>query len=85
MEQKRLNGHKKVILGASVILRIEPEGETICYRLVDEKDADIPAGKLSVLAPLAQVLFGRAEDELVTLETPGGIRTYRILEIRIGE
>ena len=42
----------KVVLGASVTLRTEPEGETVCYRIVEAKEADIPNGKLSVSAPL---------------------------------
>ena len=72
----------KVVLGASVMLRTEPGGETVRYRIVEAKEADIPNGKLSVSAPLARVLVGHAEGELVTVETPGGARTYRILEIR---
>jgi transcription elongation factor GreA len=75
-------GDNRVILGASVTLRMEPEGETVCYRIVGEKEADIPAGKLSVSSPLARMLLGREEDELVTVDTPGGARTYRIIEVR---
>ena len=72
----------RVALGASVTLRMGTDGEPVCYRIVEEKEADIPSGKLSVSSPLARVLLGREEDELVTVEAPGGTRTYRILEIR---
>jgi len=75
----------KVVLGDSVTLRTEPEGVTVCYRIVEAKEADIPNGKLSVLAPLARVLVGHEENELITVDTPGGVRTYQILEIRHGE
>jgi transcription elongation factor GreA len=75
----------KVVLGDSVTLRTEPDGDTVCYRIVEAMEADIPNGKLSVSAPLARVLVGHEEDELVTVEAPGGARTYRILEIRRGE
>ena len=81
MEKTMPAGDSRVVLGASVTLRMEPEGETVCYRIVGEKEADIPAGKLSVSSPLARVLLGREEDELVTVDAPGGARTYRILEI----
>jgi len=75
----------RVVLGASVTLRAEPGGDTVCYRIVDAVEGDIPNGKLSVLAPLARVLLGHEEDELVTVKAPGGARTYRILEIRRGK
>lgn len=81
MEKTMTTGNSRVVLGASVTLLMEPEGETVCYRIVEEKEADIPAGKLSVSSPLARVLLGREEDELVTVDAPGGARTYRILEI----
>jgi transcription elongation GreA/GreB family factor len=75
----------RVVLGALVTLRREPEGEVIRYRIVGEEEGDIPAGRLSVSAPLARALLGQEEDELVAVETPSGTRTYRILEIRYGQ
>jgi transcription elongation factor GreA len=74
-----------VKFGALVTLRMEPMGEPVRYRIVGEDEGDIPAGKLSVSAPLGRALLGREEDELVTVETPGGTRTYRILEVRYGQ
>lgn len=71
-----------VVLGASVTLQMEPEGDSVCYHIVAEAEADIPSGKLSISSPLARVLIGREEDELVTVDAPGGARTYRILEVR---
>jgi transcription elongation factor GreA len=81
MERTLPAGDGRVILGTSVTLRMEPEDRTVSYRLVEEKEADIPAGKLSVSSPLARALLGREEDELVTVEAPGGARTYRILKV----
>jgi transcription elongation factor GreA len=81
MEKTMTAGDGRVILGTSVTLRLEPGDRTVSYRLVEEKEADIPAGKLSVSSPLARALLGREEDELVTVEAPGGERTYRILKI----
>lgn len=75
----------RVALGGLLKLRIEPEGKIVHYRIVGEDEGDISAGRLSVSAPLARALLGREEDELVTVETPGGTRAYRILEIRYGQ
>jgi transcription elongation factor GreA len=79
MKPDKLN---RAALGASVTLRMEPEGDVACYHIVGEDEGDIPSGKLSFSAPLARALLGREEEEVVTVETPGGIRTYRILRIQ---
>lgn len=72
----------RVMLGSLVTLRTEPEGEVVRYQLVGADEGDIPAGRLSVSAPLARALLGREEEELVNVETPGGTRRFLILEIR---
>lgn len=82
MEKTMPDSNGRVVLGASVTLLMEPEGETVCYRIVEEQEADIPTGKLSVSSPLARVLLGREEGELMTVDAPGGARAYRILGVR---
>jgi len=79
------HGERCVVFGALVTLRMEPEGEPVSYRIVGQDKADIPNGKLSVSAPLARALLGREAGEVVTVETPGGNRTCRILQVRYGE
>ncbi|MGD9000638.1 MAG: transcription elongation factor GreA [Granulosicoccaceae bacterium] len=74
----------RVVFGALVTLQTDSKGEPVCYRIVGEDEADISTGKLSVSAPLGRALLGREEHEQITVETPGGTRTYRILEIRYG-
>jgi transcription elongation factor GreA len=61
---------------------MEPDGEVSSYRIVGEDEGDIAAGRLSFSAPLARAVLGREEDEVVTVETPGGIRRYRILQVQ---
>jgi transcription elongation GreA/GreB family factor len=52
----------RVVLGGLGTLRMEPEGEVVRYRIVGEEEGDIPAGRLSVSAPLARALLGWEED-----------------------
>ncbi|MGD8743108.1 MAG: transcription elongation factor GreA [Granulosicoccaceae bacterium] len=73
-----------VVFGALVTLQTDANNEPVCYRIVGEDEADVSTGKLSVSAPLGRALLGREEDEQISVETPGGTRTYRILEIRYG-
>lgn len=74
-----------VAIEALVTLRVEPDGELICYRIVGEQEADIGAGKLSVSSPVARALLGRVAGESVIVETPGGRPTYHIVQVRYGE
>ena len=56
-------------------------GEVETYTLVYPDDADITAGKLSVLAPMGAALLGAREGQVVTFETPGGVRRLKVVEI----
>lgn len=57
-------------------------GETRTYTLVFPHDADITAGKLSVLAPLGTALLGYREGDEVEWKMPGGVQRLRILKVR---
>jgi regulator of nucleoside diphosphate kinase len=51
------------------------------YTLVYPEDADVLAGKLSVLAPLGTALLGMRVGQVVTFEAPGGARRVRVERI----
>lgn len=70
---------------ALVTLRLGPDGEPVCYRIVGEGEADVSAGKLSISSPVARAVLGRVAGESVIVETPGGRATCQIVEVRYGE
>ncbi|MGA7802719.1 MAG: transcription elongation factor GreA [Gammaproteobacteria bacterium] len=57
-------------------------GETFTYQLVGEDESDITAGRISVEAPLARGMLGKAEADLAVVDTPGGTKHYEILSVR---
>ncbi len=56
-------------------------GENFIYRLVFPADADISAGRISVLSPLGAALLGRREGETFGYESPGGTVQMRVEKV----
>ncbi|MCK7576368.1 MAG: transcription elongation factor GreA [Chromatiales bacterium] len=72
----------KVIFGATVkVLELETDEEH-CYQIVGEDEADLKQGLISVGSPLARCLIGKAEGDVASLQAPGGMREFEILDVR---
>ncbi|HWA26093.1 MAG TPA: GreA/GreB family elongation factor [Lacunisphaera sp.] len=67
-----------VTLGACVQFEDLYSGEIEEYTLTLPDQADIAAGRLSVLAPVGTALLGYREGCIVEWPTPGGIRRLKI-------
>ena len=74
----------KVVFGATVELIDEDSGKQVAYQIVGEDEADIGSGLLSFSSPIARALIGREEGDVVDVKTPGGDRSYEIVEVRYG-
>lgn len=74
----------KVVFGATVELIDEDSGKQVAYQIVGEDEADIGSGLLSFSSPIARALIGREEGDVVDVTTPGGDRSYEIVEVRYG-
>jgi transcription elongation factor GreA len=72
----------KVVFGATVDLVDSDSGNEMTYQIVGEDEADIKAGLVSVGSPIARALIGKEEGEVATVQAPGGIREYEIVEVR---
>lgn len=68
----------KVIFGATVTLTAVESGAEVTYKLVGEDEADLKAGKLSVMSPIGRALIGKSEGDAVTVRTPKGAVDYEI-------
>ena len=53
-------------------------GETTSYTLSYPVEADLAAGRLSVLAPIGTALLGYREGDILEWPVPGGLRVLRI-------
>lgn len=78
-----LKGHK-VAFGAKVTISNTDSGEESTYRIVGPAESDFENGSISVTSPLARQLIGREVGDEVKVTTPGGQRTYEVLEVVFG-
>ena len=80
IDVSKLSGDK-VMFGATVVLADEDTDEESTYQLVGADEADIKSGLLSITAPLARALVGKAKGESVEVTTPGGAKAYEIVSV----
>ena len=79
IDPSKLSGAIK--FGAHVPLVDEDTDEEKSYQIVGEYEADIEAGKLNLKSPIARALIGKDEGDSVEVRTPGGVKSYEILEV----
>ena len=56
-------------------------GMKMIYTIVSESEANLKEGKISVSTPIAQGLLGKKVGDTVTVETPAGEFSYKVLSI----
>ena len=71
----------KVIFGTTVTLFNLDSEDSIRYQIVGEDEADVPAGKISVISPIARAIMGRREGEEVVVIVPAGELNYEVEKI----
>jgi transcription elongation factor GreA len=74
----------KVKFGATVKLVDEDTEEEKTYQLVGEPEADVRAGRVSIGSPIARALIGKGVGDSVQVATPGGGKSYEIVDLRFG-
>lgn len=79
IDPAKLSGPIK--FGARVTLVDEDTDEEKTYQVVGEYEADIENGKLNIKSPIARALIGKEDGDSVEVRTPGGQKSYEILEI----
>jgi transcription elongation factor GreA len=82
IDVSKVEANGKVIFGATVDLMDEDTEEEITYQLVGEDEADIKINKISITSPVARALVGKAEGDIAEVQTPGGLKTYEIIEVK---
>ncbi len=68
-------------LGSKVKLWDEEFEEEVEYAIVSTTEADPMNNKLSQESPVGKALIGKKKDDSITVTTPGGDVTYKILDI----
>lgn len=80
IEPTTLSGDK-VKFGATVTIEDTDSGERKTYTIVGEHEADIKQGRISIGAPVARALIGKAVGDEVNVSTPKGMRTFEVVEV----
>jgi transcription elongation factor GreA len=71
----------KVIFGATVTLIEAAGGSEITYKIVGEDEADLKAGKISIMSPIARAIIGKSEGDEVVVQTPSGELEYEVASV----
>lgn len=79
IDPKTLSGTIK--FGATVKLVDEDTDEEKTWQIVGEHEANVEKALLNVKSPIARGLIGKEEGDSVEVRTPGGLKSYEILEV----
>ena len=71
-----------VTLGRSVTFVELPDGDEETYTIVGSAEADPFEGKISNDSPIAKSLLGKKVGDQVSVQTPGGEMSVRIVSIK---
>ncbi|MBW2432138.1 MAG: transcription elongation factor GreA [Deltaproteobacteria bacterium] len=71
----------RAVFGSKVVLENIETGEDVRYQLVGPDESDIENGRISVSSPLGRAIIGRKPGDELSLNVPGGRRTYELVEI----
>ena len=76
-----LRNKDRVTFGVSVKLENLETGETVSYQLVGADESEPENGMISITSPIGRALIGKSIDDEVTVNAPGGVREFIVLEI----
>ena len=83
IDLSKLSG-KTIKFGATVTLVDEDTDEEKKYQIVGETEADVKSGRVSITSPIARALIGKTVGDTVEVNTPGGGKSYEILNVAFG-
>ena len=71
----------RIVFGATVELEDLEAGTKVKYQIVGDDEADIRTGLISVSSPIARALIGRSVGDIASVQAPGGVREYEVLDV----
>ena len=71
----------EVQLGSSVTIKEVDGDELETYQIVGSAEVDPANGKISNVSPLGKALLGRRVGDKITVQTPGGVLHFEVVEI----
>ncbi|MEN5081247.1 transcription elongation factor GreA [Bosea sp. TWI1241] len=74
-------GGDTIKFGATVTLIDDDTEEEKLYQIVGEPESDVKSGKVSIGSPIARALIGKKIGDSVQVNTPGGGKSYEVLNV----
>jgi len=71
-----------VSVGSIITVEKESDKSRKSYTMVGSEEADIASGKISIRSPLGLSAIGKSKDETFSFETPNGMMSYKIIDIK---
>jgi transcription elongation factor GreA len=82
LDMKDVDTSRVSVLSTVTIMNMKTQ-KTMTYQLVSENEANIKAGKLSVVSPIGKGLLGKKKGEVAEVNTPTGLLNFRVENISI--
>ncbi len=71
-----------VAAGSVITVEKEVDKSRKSYTMVGSEEADAAAGKISLNSPLGLAAMGRSKGESFSFDTPSGMMSYKIIDIK---
>ncbi|MCC7280413.1 MAG: transcription elongation factor GreA [Chromatiaceae bacterium] len=79
----QLSTDGRVVFGATaIVLELDKDETEHSFQIVGDDEADLALGMISISSPIARALIGKREGDTATVDAPGGLREFEILEVR---
>ncbi len=82
IDKKKIN-NDAVSVGCRVTLYDEDFDEEVQYRISGSSESDPRNGVISNVSPVGKAIIGHKKGETISVQTPGGKTTYKIVKIEV--
>jgi len=82
IDESKIDTDKVQILNKVKIKNLKTNAELV-YTLVAESEANLKEGKLSIATPIAKALIGKKVGDVVEVQVPSGMMSFKILDISL--
>ncbi|CAI8442998.1 MAG: transcription elongation factor GreA [SAR116 cluster bacterium MED-G04] len=82
IDPTKLTG-QTVTFGTRILVADEDTDQESTYSIVGPYEADLSRGLISTSSPIARSLIGKRVGDSVEVNTPGGRKSYEIIEINV--
>jgi transcription elongation factor GreA len=78
----KIENNGNVIFGATVTVQDLEIKKEKTYKIVGKDEADISKNLIYFKSPIGKALIGKSVKDMVTVETPSGVKKFEILEVQ---